>query len=317
MTENDVMATVIVAAWCAEDRLARSVHSALSQDLPSIEVIVVDDASPDGTAQLARQMAEADPRIRVVSLERNGGPAVARNAAIDIARGKWVAVLDSDDEMRPGRLAGLTAAGERLGADCVYDDLQPVDPAGQDLGPSHLASLNIAQPEQWTLERFLSGCGARPGQAALGYLKPVIRRSFIEKTGLRYDPSLRNGEDFHLVAELLALGGALWFVPGAGYLYTQRDGSISRRLDLGHARALTAADSAFCSRHASSLSPDARQLMRARGRNLADMIAVEAAINAIKTRHYGKAAATLATRPSAMVRLAGKVRDKLAIRSTA
>ncbi|MEI4234249.1 glycosyltransferase family 2 protein [Roseovarius sp. D22-M7] len=317
MTSHKVKATVIVAAWCAEDMLARSVRSALAQEIRSLEVIVVDDASPDGTARIARDLMREDPRVRVLGLDRNGGPAAARNAAIEAARGDWLVILDSDDQMRPDRLSRMIALAERVGADCVYDDLQPVDPEGRPLGPSHLAGLNIAAPQRWSLERFLAGCGARPGQAALGYLKPVLRRSFLMRHGLRYDPDLRNGEDFHLIAELLAIGGILWFLPEPGYLYTLRPGSVSRRLDPGHARALSRADTAFRRRHAETLGREARRLMRIRRRNLSDLAAAESAVLAIKARKPFRAMVTLLLRPSAAIRLIRQIRDGRARRKAA
>lgn len=317
MTSRKVKATVIVAAWCAEDMLARSVRSALAQEGIALEVIVVDDASPDGTARVARALMDEDDRVRLLSLSQNGGPAAARNAAIEAARGDWIAVLDSDDRMQPGRLARMIGFAEAAGADCVYDDLQPVDPEGRALGPSHLAALAVDAPQQWSLERFLAGCGARPGQAALGYLKPVLRRSFVMDCGLRYDARLRNGEDFHLIAELLAIGGVLWFLPEPGYLYTRRDGSISRRLDPGHAQALSRADADFCARHAATLSARARRLMRVRRRNLADLVAAEAAIQAIKGRRFLQASAMLLLRPSAAVRMVRQIQGGIARRRAA
>ena len=317
MTTREVKATVIVAAWRAEDTLARSVHSALAQETCPLEVIVVDDASPDGTARIARDLMREDPRVRVLGLERNGGPAAARNAAIEAARGDWLVILDSDDQMRPDRLSRMIAFAERAGADCVYDDLQPVDPDGRALGPSHLADLHIAAPQRWSLERFLAGCRARPGQPALGYLKPVLRRSFLMRHGVRYDPDLRNGEDFHLVAEVLALGGVLWFLPEPGYLYTRREGSVSRRLDPAHARALSRADTAFRSRHAETLGREARRLMRIRRRNLSDLAAAESAVLAIKARKPFRALVTLLLRPSAVIRLVRQIREGRARRKAA
>lgn len=311
MTNDKVVATVIIAAWCAEAWLAKSVRGALAQNVSGLEVIVVDDASTDGTWRVARGLATADSRVRTVSLDRNGGPARARNVAIEMARGEWIAVLDSDDDMRPGRLHSLIGTAERLKADCIYDDLVPVAPDGRLLGASHLADMGIHEPEQWTLERFLSGCRARPGQPALGYLKPVIRRRFLDRTGLRYDQSLHNGEDFHLVAELLAQGGNLWFVPEAGYFYTQRDASVSRRLDPTHGRALMVADQSFRKRHADSLTPEVKRILRERTRNLADMLAMEVAARDMRSGRLGHAAVTLSMRPAAAVRLGGLMLRKM------
>lgn len=322
MMTPDIKATIIVAAWCAQDVLARSVQSALSQTGVSLEVIVVDDASPDDTVQVAQGLMQRDARVRLVALDTNGGPAAARNAGIDAARGEWIVVLDSDDVMRADRLAQMITFAEAQGADCVYDDLQPVDETGRALGDSFLAARGIQRPEPWSLETFLAGCRARPGQAALGYLKPVLRRAFLQETGIRYDETLRNGEDFHLIAELLAQGGHLWFLPEPGYFYTRRAGSISRRLDPDHARALACADAAFSRRHATTLSPKARRLLRQRRRNLADLRVAEQAIHALKGRRLLQATRALLGRPSAVIRMirqiqGGRVRRRAAASVTA
>jgi len=308
---NRTLATVIIAAWRAEDVIARSINSALEQNVGSLEVIVADDASQDGTGDRVRAMMAEDSRIRYTRLERNGGPGAARNAALSMARGDWIAVLDSDDQMAPGRLARIIALAERVSADAVYDDLQPVDPAGVPLGPSHLDAQAITEPERWTLERFLAGCLALPGQSALGYLKPVLRRAFVEDIRLHYDETLRNGEDFHLRAEFLAQGGALWFTPEPGYLYTRRGGSVSARLDPSHARALALADRNFGLRHGARLSGTARDLLRQRRRNLADLSGAERAITALRDGHFGTAAGVLIQRPRTALRVLRQVGEGL------
>ncbi len=69
----------------------------------SVEVVVVDDTSRDRTLEVARSYPQ--DIVRVVALPANSGPGGARNAGLELARGRWVAVLDSDDTVYPGRLA--------------------------------------------------------------------------------------------------------------------------------------------------------------------------------------------------------------------
>ena len=83
----------VIAAHNAEATLMRAIDSALSQRGVSVEVIVVDDCSTDGTLSLAR--SHGDARVRVLALEANRGPGGARNAGLDAACGRWVAILDS------------------------------------------------------------------------------------------------------------------------------------------------------------------------------------------------------------------------------
>jgi succinoglycan biosynthesis protein ExoO len=297
-----------MAAWQAEERLAASVTSALAQQDVALEVIVVDDASRDGTRAAAERLAAADPRVRVLGLERNGGPAAARNAALDAARGDWVAVLDADDAMRPDRLARLMAFGRETGADIVCDDLALVA-EGAPEGPAFLGHAAGDPPQNWDMEAYLAGNQARPGVPSLGFLKPLFRRDFLQAHGLRYDESLRNGEDFHLVLAALAAGASLWFLPGAGYLYTTRTGSVSNRLDPAHAAALAHADAAFLDRHGARLSPRARDLMRERMGRIADFAAAEGAMQALKARRPAAAVRTLAKRPQAAGRFLTQVSE--------
>ncbi|MFN1209054.1 glycosyltransferase family 2 protein, partial [Enterococcus lactis] len=74
--------------------LERAVLSAQAQTA-AVEIIIVDDASPDGTLALAQRMAADDPRITVLAQAQNGGPAAARNRAIAESTAPWLAVLDS------------------------------------------------------------------------------------------------------------------------------------------------------------------------------------------------------------------------------
>ena len=77
-----------------------------------MEVIVVDDCSSDRTVSIAAGFPT--DRVRVLALTENHGPGAARNAGLAAARGEWVAVLDADDTMLPGRLAAMIAPGRSL-----------------------------------------------------------------------------------------------------------------------------------------------------------------------------------------------------------
>ena len=97
----------MLATYNRRHSLPRAVASVLAQDV-GFELIVVDDASRDGTAEYLATLK--DPRIRVIVAERNGGPSAARNLGLKAARAAIVAFLDSDDAYRPGRLAAPLAA---------------------------------------------------------------------------------------------------------------------------------------------------------------------------------------------------------------
>ena len=101
--------SLVIAAHNSARYLADCLRSAVNQTLRNIEIIIVDDASTDTSLEIARGFAMSDDRIRIFPLATNGGPATARNHGFGAARGRWIAVLDSDDFMHPERLDRLTA----------------------------------------------------------------------------------------------------------------------------------------------------------------------------------------------------------------
>jgi len=105
---GSVSVSAVITAYRRADVVERAIASALSQDHPVLEVIVVDDASGDDTADAV--LSVRDPRVRLLRLPENVGPAGAMNAGIAAARGQLVALLDSDDRWLPHKLSRQVAA---------------------------------------------------------------------------------------------------------------------------------------------------------------------------------------------------------------
>jgi succinoglycan biosynthesis protein ExoU len=231
---------VIVAAYQACQTVERAVQSALSQPQVS-EVVVVDDASDDDTSGRAAEAAGGDRRFRLLRLKANSGPARARNAALALSKAPLVCVLDADDWLQPGRFTRLFDAPEDwdLLADDLFvaDEARPQTPTGLVLdlqadrivGGADFVRSNISRPD-------------RPRQE-LGFLKPVMRRSFLDAHGLRYDESLRLGEDYVLYAQALMAGARLRVRPACGYVAVRRSASLSHRHGAAELDALSKADS--------------------------------------------------------------------------
>ncbi|MDT6814838.1 glycosyltransferase, partial [Enterococcus faecium] len=88
--------SIIVPVYKVEKYLRKCVDSILAQTFTDFEVILVDDGSPDNSGKICDEYAEKDNRVRVIHKE-NGGLSSARNAGIDVARGKYLGFVDSDD----------------------------------------------------------------------------------------------------------------------------------------------------------------------------------------------------------------------------
>jgi len=96
--------TVGVTSYNAEHSIERALRSALDQAWPNLEVVVVDDASNDGTWSLIQQIADNDQRVRAICHEINQGAAAARNSILEAASGEFIAFFDDDDVSKSNRL---------------------------------------------------------------------------------------------------------------------------------------------------------------------------------------------------------------------
>lgn len=247
MTCRSPSVCVIIPAWNAEATIARAVASALAQSEVA-EVLVVDDASSDATAGCAARADDASGRLRIIRQPRNGGPAAARNIAIEASTSPFIAILDADDFLLPGRFARLLATP---GWDAIADNLAFVaeDCAGGWTADRVAALTRVADhlPRRLSLTGFVRGNISVAGQprAELGFIKPLLRRAFLDAHGLRYDGTLRLGEDYALYSRILARGGVFLTVQDCGYVAIERANSLSGRHRAADLAALAAADCAL------------------------------------------------------------------------
>src|ERR1700746_3638891 len=114
---NGPLVSVAIANFNGARFLEEAIASALAQDLTDIEVFVAAAHPTADSLARALRRASGDARVVVEPLSRRHGPGGARNRALDIARGEWLAVLDSEDLMHPSRLTRLLALARHDAAD--------------------------------------------------------------------------------------------------------------------------------------------------------------------------------------------------------
>lgn len=287
MTRPDV--SVIIAAWKAADFVERAVQSALLSRGVTVEVVVVDDASPDRTFAVLRRLAAHDSRVIIDRLPANGGPSAARNRAIALASGAFIAVLDADDMIEPNRLSRMVAMADRRAADVVVDNMKEVDANGRLLSsglflksPAFLTDRNI------DLATWIAFNQPMKAGDCIGYLKPLIRRVTLDRHRAAYDAALRNSEDYYLVAELLAQGARMQYLSEPGYRYTRSTASTSHRLKPEHTRAWLEAEARFMRRFGAALSAGQQHALGRRSRSLRHVDQLVAATAALKSRRFGE-----------------------------
>lgn len=146
--QNRPLVSVIMPAYNAEKYIAEAIESVISQTYANWELFVLDDCSTDRTAEIAEGFAETDSRIRLLKNSQNMGVANTRNRGFDLARGEWIALLDSDDVWRSDKLEKQLALAKESGADIVYSSYHLIGESGESL-------RDYLVPEMTTYEELL------------------------------------------------------------------------------------------------------------------------------------------------------------------
>lgn len=227
--------SVVITAYNAATTIADAVRTALAEP-ETAEVIVVDDASGDETVAKAEAAGLGDDRLVILRQTVNGGPSKARNRAFEAAQGEFVALLDADDFFFPGRFRRLLAVPDW---DMVADNILFV---AESASPSDLPPVPHVSPAMIdiTLVDFVRANHSVKGKARQewGFLKPVMRRSFLQAHGLAYDDAMRLGEDYDLYVRMLQRGARFRVSTEVGYVARWRMNSLSSRHGTADLKAL-------------------------------------------------------------------------------
>ena len=197
--------SVIVPLYNAERYLPRCLDSLLAQTFTDIEIVCVNDGSPDGSAAIAASYAASDERFVLVE-KPNGGPSSARNVGIREAHGTYVCFLDSDDSFTPDaceRIAEAFASGAYdiivFGGNCL-----PADQADRrivDALSPRAAEYPCFDPALLFKDR------THP------YIRFAIRRSFLLEGNYFFDEELRVGEEEALVFNIFPAANGVKVIP--------------------------------------------------------------------------------------------------------
>ena len=308
-------ASIIIPVHDGEEFILRAVGSALAQTIHDVEVIVVDDASTDRTPELIAEAALRDARVKPLLLTRNLGPSAARNRGLDVARGCWVAILDADDWFLPGRLAALIARAEAAGADLISDDLLLHDeeadaPVGPMFGPEPLPPVIEAPAFVWG-----NMPDPRQPRRGLGFLKPLMRRAFLERQGLRYPEAMRFAEDYAFYLAALMAGGRWVASPEAGYVYAVRGASLTATHRAGDLFRLCEVDAAALA--TPDLDPHLRAALRAHLLSVQKRAAWAGFIDAFKAGSLRGLMRTATINPRVFAFVAARCLEQARLRSLA
>ena len=208
------------------DFLERTVENLARQTLPDLEVIAINDGSSDGTGRLLDQLAARHNFLRAIHLQQNGGAYIARNVGIEHATGQYLAFIDVDDLITDDRMEKMYRIAITDEIDFLCDNLEIFDHAAQkSVGRLFRSSEDITA---LTFELFCS-LDRPTNHFNIGLVKPIIRRNFITRHGLRFNTKYRSNADFAFFALVLALTPRARLMREALYRYTAPIGPISGR----------------------------------------------------------------------------------------
>ena len=215
--------SVIIPVYKVENYLERCVRSVCNQTYPELEILLIDDGSPDRSGEICDVLAGQDARIRVIH-KSNGGLSDARNAGIDASTGDWLAFVDSDDWLDPRMLEILKIQAEKYGAEiaeCSYSNLYK-EMVKEETSCS--GNVIVATPVE-AIEGNLDWKNFKPVAWNKLYRADIVGRIRYPKGKLHEDEFTTH--KFYLAAKKIV------YVDVSGYNYDRRrEGSITAKFSL-------------------------------------------------------------------------------------
>ena len=221
------MLSVIVPVYNAEKDLDRCVNSILNQTYRDIEVILVDDGSPDNSPCICDGFSHKDSRVRVIHKE-NGGVSTARNAGLDAAQGDYIAFVDSDDFIEPDMYEKMMNIAEKYSCDVVMCDCI------KDFGKhSEIYTHNIKEgfydlkklKDEYYNHLLIMENIEYP--ATISNVT-ILWKSTLNKKEMRYQPGVRFSEDLLFGAKLLRRAESFYYMKNVAlYHYVMNPQSAS------------------------------------------------------------------------------------------
>jgi len=228
--------SIIVPVYNVEKYLNRCIESIQNQSYRNLEILLVDDGSQDQSPKICDDLASQDQRIKVIHKE-NGGQGLARNAALDIANGAYVAFIDSDDWIGPDHIKNLYDGLKRCSADVAIGSYTAAS-LDQSLKICRTSlEERIYEGQDITKKLILPLVGADEGfysdvQVNASTSMSLYSMKLINEYGIRYlDVRRVVGEDLFFNLDIYFRAKKIVVVDEIGYFYFENENSTSRKFD--------------------------------------------------------------------------------------
>jgi glycosyltransferase involved in cell wall biosynthesis len=206
------LVSIITPSWNVAPLIAETIGSVQGQTFRDWELLIADDCSTDQTAAVVESHAASDPRIKLIRQPRNGGPALARQAAIERATGRFIAFLDSDDLWLPAKLERQIAFAQANRAALSYTAFRRINETGSVIGRL------IEVPDSLNYEQLLKN-------TSIATLTALVDRDVAGNIAMRNQPY----DDFCLWLSILKPGHIAHGLNEDLARYRVRGSSVSSR----------------------------------------------------------------------------------------
>ncbi len=207
--KNDLV-SIITPSYKSERFIEDTIKSVLNQTYENWEMIIIDDCSPDSSNTIIEKYMKEDNRIKLIRLEKNSGPAVARNTGIREAKGRYIAFLDADDQWLPEKLEKQINFMEEKNLAITYSSYYIIDEEGKEVG-EYIVEPVLTYNE--LLKRNMIGC-----------LTGIYDTS---KLGKVYMPDILKRQDHGLWLKILKKVGTTKGIVEPLAIYRLRKNSVS------------------------------------------------------------------------------------------
>jgi len=221
--------SVIVPVYQAERFLKKCTDSILGQTFADLELLLIDDGSPDASGRLCDEIASADSRVRVIH-KHNEGVSVARNLGLREAGGRYIAFVDADDWLAENALQTLHDALRKAGADSAGCGHVLAYPDGRTEVERGALPTGVYRPDEimsGIVDRLLGDRLGKPGEVLNGFIwRFLFDRSIIAEHHISFSGAYLEDELF--LMEYFCLAKCLAMVDEPLYFYQQNPASVTR-----------------------------------------------------------------------------------------
>ncbi|MHB1454847.1 MAG: glycosyltransferase family 2 protein [Saccharofermentanales bacterium] len=209
--QQESLVSIIMPAFNCAEYIGRTIDSVIGQSYHNWEIIIADDCSTDDTAAVVQAYRAADPRIRYIRMDRNSGAAMARNMAVELAQGRYLAFLDSDDVWFPDKLTRQIDFMKRNCYAFTCTSYTKIDADGRYL------DRTVQSKPQSDYESILK---SNPGNSTVIYDASLLGKHQI--------PDIRKRNDYVMWLAIIKKAKILYGMPEALGSHRVREGSISK-----------------------------------------------------------------------------------------